>query len=588
MFLSRHCLLALSLGLGLMGAARGAEPSDALLTRSYDLSGIGPTTGLAHQEVMLLPFTIDHAEDSADVDLVEIINSLLLDVVAPEEMQFEGRSVRELENGRLLVVAPEAVHVRIDQLLDVLTAGFRREARVELSVARLDPDDVGTAQAMASLNDEPLETLAALRGPTWSTTLGLPLGQARRYRDEVLHQVVRGWESEIAQASVHAEPAHAELRTGLDLLLMAQGLDGERVLLRQLGRMGHIEQRDQRQVPLDGDVMLATGRNPVVTSGTVDDLAVSWASIASATTLSPGEVARQVLWTRTGSGQSAWLISLQLLAVETTPRLPVGSGREVRVIEASSTFLSAPEQAGEDDSNAPRDIVWPSRVELGRARWSSDTDVHVHRRLLGVVLDSEPVEELVSGLYEADGQAWVLGRWIVAAGPVAALDALQEGLSALAGSPRRMRLELGVDGDAPAGTTFGGPIARARLEMLAGESIFALVGDARSYVSVRDVDVAHSARATAAGLDDVFDGLLVLGEATRGGARIDVDLGRLLEIEAFSASGVFHGGKLDQITLHTSSASADLRADGERRVLGRYAAPDGSGSIELWARLTRD
>jgi len=569
--------------------ALGAQaPSAALVTRSYDLALLAPDTRDDGLSFPMLPFDEGTADGGDELDLQDLVTTLVQDVVAPEEFQYEGRRLESYGDRKLLVTAPPAVHSEVARLLDGLATSFRRTATLELSVERLT-DGVSMSEELAQLSPEALRAAGLTQGGQ-RQLIELSVGQGHRVRSEQRDQVVRTWQSEIAQSSLSVLPVTALLRTGLDVVLRLEaGFDGT-YRLRSVGRVGAITRQESRRVAVSGRTLFDGGVQPLLGATPVDDVVTAWTAFCGAARLRPGESTHQLLWTRTQEGSAGWILGMRLVEVEQAPVLRFGE-RLVTVTDLS-TLMCSPQVGVELTEVAnlerPEELLW-LEAESGRrdTTWADyGTGLRLELPTGEGSLDDSAYEQ-VNMLDERDAEVWHEGNWLVAWGPADALSSWEAEALAPLGDVTPLILEVGVDGTGRTKSGFDGPQARLHLNLQSGDEVTALVGDARNYVSGFSADVANSAMVRLPEVSDLLDGLFLSARSSADFVQLELNYGRLLDWNTLELDYTAHTG-LDRPRLLKGSLSARLRPDGQARVLGELGSGTKDGPrMQVWARLRR-
>lgn len=173
--------------------------------------------------------------DAGDGEQTELFFPGLIGDILGEELSFEGRWLEVLDNGKLLMVAPEGVHSQVQRVYDFLRDAA--DERIELAVEVIDgaiegPSQLDHAGVRAILSRVPKDSVVSHRVSLASADWG-------RVDSTVVSPIVIDFDAEIAQASVIADPIVMGVQSGLRIGLQAVPAKGG-VLLTSIVRHGKL------------------------------------------------------------------------------------------------------------------------------------------------------------------------------------------------------------------------------------------------------------------------------------------------------------------------------------------------------------
>ena len=236
------------------GTARSAEPS---VVQVYDLTTSLPG-GMQHGSwETLLPFLAKNEIEDQEWDamngsdvLVDLLRSLYGD-----EFEYEDRSIRFEENGRLIVQAPPAVQAKTASYLAFLESVFSASLELRIDAVEL-PEGAAAEPIPALLSPADADKLLARGGragvQTWR--LRVRAGDAAGLDLTRVATLVTDYDVEIAQAAAVADPIVEDVAVGLRLFARAAPAAGGTWLSLILRRGDPLGEPVERQIPVAGQV----------------------------------------------------------------------------------------------------------------------------------------------------------------------------------------------------------------------------------------------------------------------------------------------------------------------------------------------
>lgn len=538
-----------------------------------------------------LPQEDSGAEDETGLDARELVQMLVYDCVAPDAFEYEGRGLYDLDDGRLMVVAPPALQEVIGGLVEDLRAALGRKARVAVDVFRPRPGwpmpEVLDAAAVAEAEGAGALELVHRRVDQ------VRLAVTERFDDVLSTTVVGEWEGEIAQNSAVSVPDLAELETGLSLVLRVEDVPGSSdVRVRHAVTVAQLRDLGTRAIGLRHDVTLQNSVDGRSVDAKQDLPVVAGASMVGSAVLPVGAATVLAARTDTLAGESAWIVRLAVVDVDAAPG-PFRAGEsELAFLDTSAARwesyrprdVTARQLAGRQGEStqglrrALEDSDFPAFPAEGQAEWEGP----FQESLYHLFANDESFDPWDDGsfVWTHDGPWALLGD---AGGRIG--DRLRT-WEQVVGTRRGVVVEVGVDARRPGG---GAPVPRART-VLGVESGWAgqlLVGDTVWLPRGIEVDVAQGASIANPQVAEVFDGLSVVARASGDGTSVEIEV-------ASAALLAAHGELLTSMSpvsftrpaWRLSDTRVRVPADGRRRVVAeQVGGRDGETSRTLWVSV---
>jgi len=483
-------------------AAPDPEAQQAV-TRTYDVGGVLPAL---EREVETLAPLVLLGEVAPEPDGfgagVDVVRSMLEEVVAPAAMQAETYGFDLVYDDRAVLTSTPAVHEGFARLLDHLTAALDRRASVRVEVfaagADVDPSPDGLEAALAA------GRLRRVHEQAISATIGT----TTRRRATRVTRYVSAWDTQIAQSAFVPEAEHRPLETGVVTALRAeQDLASDGLRLRALLRVGRLDGLAEREADVRGTVWSEHGIERVAAGGALELPDVATLAVSMSGVLAPGGSLTALGWTRTHGEPVGLVVRLTLDAVEPAPQpLVLGTDPERVVLAVDLSALcwgplgvAGLELHDEDRFSESGGVRFPSHDFDGEAMGAWDAAWNVL---------------YASG--EEDAAIYRIGATALLAGPRATAQAALRELTAHA-SPRPMRtVDVTVSDE-------DGVAARLRLPVLEGDRGLLVVGREGAALVHYEADVAQAAMASHPETAPFFDGIGLLADV-HGGARASVSL----------------------------------------------------------------
>ncbi len=572
-----------------------SEASDAANETSvavlHDLDGLAPRHVVSTRELRWLPLvrrTGDVAE-SDELELGEMIESLVYDVVAPEAFEYEGRAFHRMDDGRLLVVGPPALQERIARLIDGVRAAFGRRARLGLDVYEVMPGR-GLPGSLDGGGVRSLAESGVLRLLHQRQDQVL-LGNTERIEALNTTTMIKHWDGEIAQNMTIAEPDLVEMETGLDLTVRAEAVPGSSALrLRHAVFVSRLDQMLEDTLRVHSMVQLDNSVELKVDNLLVDLPIVSGISSSGSTVLSVGEGLVLVGQILTHEGSSSWVVHLRLLDVDPDPGPMEFGDVSVAVVDTSAVRWPRVEVHG----RSARTLAGRNGEDMeGLFELANEFDPHQFPASESFDWEGN-LEACEQGLrpeaderdWEYEGWGWSQASWAVWAAAPDMLARRLEALKVFTGQRRNLVVELGVSESAGPGGAIQ-EVARGRLLLESGSGGSLVVGDSLVLHRGFRTDVATGAALAAPLFAAVFDGLSVHVTADGRGETVDVRVAssRLLERSDVSLSS-FAPGSLERPSFALADVRASLPVDGQRHVVAELdAALEGGAKRSLWVSV---
>lgn len=526
-----------------------ADAAAPLVYRSFSLSDLRVSAPAEYEAVSPYPYVHEdhgsvHHGDEHELELHGLLESLIYEVVAPDEFEYEGRVLHFTEDDRLVVRAPEDVVGRVGALVDYVQSALHRRVEVAITVRELGVDEDGPSgePQPGEVVHREQRSIALER----TAIMGAPVRQA----------FVRAWDSEIAQRSAIASPELDELLGGLEMLLRVEEAAGG-YRLRHVARMAELHELEEREGRRLDRVMLD---NQVWTGGgeVLQLPNVGVAFCAGTQVVRVGDGVNQALWIDTESGWVGWSLEVELLSVEDAPAPLTVNGQAIRFVPASAAFLPS------------------MRVDAPRAAWLGDTrhdgviqfdelDEPPHVHLLEEYSQTDDVISLALDALGDDGSFFImaLGSGALLAGNPQSVARGAELITSSAAAQRNVIVELGIGED----------VARAVLGIETGSDGMLSLGAARALYVHSEVDVATGAAATRPVVSELLDGLMLRVRAGETSVRVQGLVQRLFDVVAGPED-------LDLAEYAQSSVDARVDLDGRAHTLANV------GGESLWVRAS--
>ncbi|MFT7680499.1 MAG: hypothetical protein ACI8QC_004505 [Planctomycetota bacterium] len=234
--------MILTFALAMPLLAQAPEPVvQANEVRAYDLRALRVHTASVDQKLWALApqgLTSLDARDGYDADQgeqTELFFPGLISDLLGEQLSFQGRWIEVLDNGKLLMVAPEPVHAQAQRVYDFLRDAA--DERIELAVEVIDgaimgPSQLSRADVRAILDRIPPDSVV-------SHSVSLASADWGRVESTVVSPIVLDYDVEIAQASVIADPIVMGVQSGIRIGMQAVPARGG-VLLTTIVRHGEL------------------------------------------------------------------------------------------------------------------------------------------------------------------------------------------------------------------------------------------------------------------------------------------------------------------------------------------------------------
>jgi hypothetical protein len=515
-------MLALLAAFVLPGDAN-PTPDQESTTRIYDLTDLGPGRVMSSYNLHLLPMAPQHdLTNWSEEDLVDPLLALIYDVVAPEEFEYEGRSLGALENDRLLVTAPEAIHERIATLLEGCRAAFDRRAQLDIRIFKLN-------RGRALPVDLPMQTLPGLveQGVLRQVHVrreDIPMGTTTRVRNLELRSVVGSWSGEIAQHAATSDPSLRPLETGLDLGLRAEDtLNGPGLRIRYAVGLTRLRELETRVVeyPPAGSVVSKDIVQRVV-SRAVDLPTTEVSQLVGSCVLQPGQGRVIRTHVMTHAGEETWVSLIRLRSFDApVPTMAFGDSAVV-VVDASAAswsgfrapHLSVASMTGREGSHQA--VGYQEFEEPAYAHFPAEESLDWFAEMETIAYSTSDWDDRFGS---NEGISWGLGNWGLFGGPPQVLERRQLALRLLAGQRRGLTLRLSLTRPGGAGeTAVEREVAGCSLAFETGSEALAIMGDSVTIPHGYNVEVATGAAIALPTQIMVLDGLAVHARAEASGA----------------------------------------------------------------------
>lgn len=246
--------LLLSL-LSVDGGPRSAEPS---VVKVYDLTTALPGPMLHGGVETLLPYLAGNDRyDDQDGDPMNGSDTLidLLRGMCGDEFDYEDRSIRLEENGRLIVQAPPALQARTEGYLAFLESVFGPSLELRIDAVEL-PEGAAAEAIPALLSPADADKLLARggRAGVQSWRLRVRAGDTAGLDLTRVASMVTDYDMEIAQASAVADPIVDDVAVGVRLFARGAPSAGGTWLSLILRRGDPLGEIVQRRIPVAGQV----------------------------------------------------------------------------------------------------------------------------------------------------------------------------------------------------------------------------------------------------------------------------------------------------------------------------------------------
>lgn len=554
-------------------ADTAVDPDEPLLVVHHDLRGVGIDVTHAHTHLPLLPVLRSEEEpheESIDTELQDWLESLFLDELFEEELMYEGRLIA-VSDQRLTLVAPEAVQEGVRRVVDHVRAVCQRSATLRLEGYALVPGRSLPQHLQASALPGLVESGVLKRLPVRRERLRL--GQPLLREQLLHHDLLRGWEAEIANSAVALTPVVERVRTGSRTVLWAQaGAPGSgrcRVGVADLGST--LLDVERRSLDLQDELTLDAATWDVTGERRLDLHRIATSDLVGEGLLAPGEDLLLAAMGRSLGGSSGGLLRVVLESLDPEPAPVQAAGRSLQLMDLSH--------------------LWPAGQELpairsGQLRGEHGQELsdqgYVSWMVPELGLDfefddwSQVTYDTLDQFSWADGHSvQTLRQWALVSAPSAeALEQLRRDLLPWDGGATTTTLHWRLERED------GEALVAGLLPLLDGDAL-AVVGEGRSCLRGLEVDVATSAVCQQPELMDVFDGSWL--RVRRHGPRelqLSLASSRLVDWDRSSA-GRRLDGMLDRLTLASTDVQASLPIDGAEHELVRLA--DG---LRLVGRVT--
>ena len=560
------------------------EEAETLVTAFHDLSPLRQLSRRHQASLHVLPRQLRWDSEEHGMEVDDLVQNLLYEFVTPDVFEYEGRAMDLMEDGRLMVRAPEAVHGRVNRLLEGLAAAAGRHATLALDVYALGagralPAELDAAGLAALVEQGALQPVHRRRDQ-------VRVGDTGQFENIQLQTVVTRWDAEVAQQAGMVYPEPGEIALGLHYMVRVEDVPGEAgqrlrfgVVLRRLLELREREVSGLSRI-VSNDAAHSFNSNLVVQAPRV-----GFARLVGSRVLDAGEgvvaVARHV-----GDDLDLdWVVHLRLVEVDPAPA-PLDFGDialawvDTSAIAWPSLQLPRPSAAGlagEDDGRL---------VGLEEAEGES------------VPFPAEHTVDWMHLLYELEEPTWFYDEWdrdpsetlmaqepewAVLVAPPARMEQRLAAVASLAPAHRNLQLDLSVmETSGPRGATR--EVCRASVALEGGSQGGALLGAWHSLLREVEVEIAQGSVVTLPEVRSYGEGLDVRATATPAG-KVRLDIAAVdLTVEDFHRSMFV----VERPRVQMTQLVRHLPVDGQR-----YAVAELSGQLEtggsqrtLWARLS--
>lgn len=135
-----------------------------------------------------------------------------------EELEYEGRMMWENEDGQLLVRAPEALHGRLEELLDFFAAAASSVTELQIDVVYLPMDAAGAAGPTGLVDQAAAERLLALAGGSGgaeSYTIQVRGNSVAHLNLTSEHSFFGDYDVEVAENAFAFDPRRISMSSGM-------------------------------------------------------------------------------------------------------------------------------------------------------------------------------------------------------------------------------------------------------------------------------------------------------------------------------------------------------------------------------------
>jgi hypothetical protein len=334
--------LLLACALFLNSTGGGRAPAE-LVTKVYDLATAAPAFHGSEISEELAPYLVtDYREARGELDpwsSPDAIAELVVGVFS-REFEFEGRSLELIEDGRMRVTAPAALHKDVAALLAFLEQSFRRS--VELRVDWIDrPAGAPVAPALMPIAEA--DKFVASGSRVRSATLSVSPGRAATLDVTRDVELVCDYDVEIAQATAISDPVVRVFEVGTRATVRAAAVRGGVQLagfLRSGAPVGAL-----KDVDLELGAMVTTdkGVERFTQRGRIQSLSVLQRTLGLSAFVPDGQavVVELGLDSRTGAARQAIVIRSLGTAKEPLLGMSVGASK-TRLDVLDSSWLAPP------------------------------------------------------------------------------------------------------------------------------------------------------------------------------------------------------------------------------------------------------
>lgn len=541
-----------------------------LITRIHDLSQLLPTGSDRRHAVPLLPLLPvegDEWGEDESFTMLEAMLVLLVDELHADELQYEGRQVMLLEDGRLLITAPEAVHADLERLAAYVRKSSRRTATVHLEWFVSKAGTPLSAGVEGLVSAEGLELLDERR---ITLTLGVPWIE----RNEQLTPLAQNWESDVANQAAAHQPHIQPLGLGLDLCLLLSPAGADAFVLRSTAGVQLLSSVEQRMLLPQETVVTTDGELRLAEERVIDLQRSTVATISGGARLAPGGRLEQAVDVGTAKGRSTSVLRITLESVEpAVPSLGLPTGSLLL------TDVSAHTAGG---GRVPRltaaDFMGRGMLEYhgyasGELEQTS-LDFPVSEQRWGAELDGA-----LEGMHMQDGAVWHEGSRLLTWAPQPVTEDYERALEAVLVASPSVVLDWGLEG------RNGASLAAGRLTLLPGDEALVLAGQSFAAVMGAETEIAQGAVAQTPRVVQLFDGLS-LAARMAGPDELQLSLSRSA-VRSHSAEdlGRTMPGSLDRVVTDSVDLQRRLALDGQRHELARVG--QGPDALLFWAQARR-
>jgi hypothetical protein len=492
--------------LALITAALGLPKSDEqpIVLRAYDITTASPFTQPAAGSTIPL-IRSEQSDDLGPVTESARSEDTCIDILTQlqaAEWELPDRSLRVGSNGRLVVSAPAPLQDAVALTLGFMSDTFGRRTHLVFDVVTTKLAEADSMPAQVAVSD--LARWISSADSHQSFDVEFAPGEHGRVRAQRAVDIVRAYNTEIAERSTAFAPVEQRLMTGLAL--------------------------ECSTAPAPGGSWLALALQDVTPSGGVQDAEARnegriTTDSGNATVRGPSRVQRLPLDERI-LALNAYLPDGKALAVRTSLDLDGAKATRIVFVHQGSAAIGAVARLPDDVKRAlgPHDAAFVrtdayvlprARVftGLGEARLLLDTlspsyPKMVENRYARPGLEQDSSDELLDLMssFEADRSVISAGTWAVLLGPDrASIDGTLAKLSTLLPDPRSFQATISLKRGSRASET----VARAVLAVRPGARSTLVLGRETTENHMINTYIANGASASSTTSYQRFDGIAV-------------------------------------------------------------------------------